>query len=239
VPPFIAGTDAKANKCHRSTSAYGMRLNGTAGFPSKYKFVACSGAKIANFYPGKGQYNETAGQLSALSSKTKLVALTIGGNDVQFAPLLATCAAVANCQFYDPVVSSLIKHTGPRLTALYKEILQRAPNAQIYILGYPHLVANKVSLSCRAQQLTNLEAQWINAKTDLLDEAIKDAVSGISSPRMRYVDTTTAFAQGEACSTTHQFVNELTPAHIEYSFHPTKAGQLLLASRLAHVVRES
>lgn len=118
VPPFLAGTDTLTNRCHRSTRAHGMRLTGKPGFPSKSVFAACSFAFIANFYTGQGQWGEK-GQLENLTAQHRLVALTVGGNDIGFVGWMALCIGSANCQLNDPLVRVLIANTQPRLAKLY------------------------------------------------------------------------------------------------------------------------
>jgi hypothetical protein len=201
-------------------------------------FASCSGAVIDNFYPNKGQYNEQQGQLQSLDVRDKIVALTVGGNDVHFADVMLACISPENCAGLDSLVSLRISVVRSRLGELYSNMLAAAPRAQIYVVGYPHLFARRITLSCRAQGLLNSEVRWLNGKVDDLNAASKFAISGIDNARLHFVDTTTAFQGGEACSDSHLFMNEavLSP-DIRYSFHPTAAGQLMLAGRLARAVR--
>jgi lysophospholipase L1-like esterase len=237
VPPFVDGTNIPQNRCHRSTRAYGMRLNGKPGFPNRSVFVACSGALVENFHAGRGQWSETEGQLQHLDVRDKIVAFTIGGNDIGFPEMMKLCLTVAaNCQLNDPLVKAAIAELEPRLASLYTEVLSEAPRAQVFVLGYPHLFSEKIALRCRVG-LQPAESRWVNAKVDELNAAIKDAIEENDNARLHYVDTTTAFQGGEACSAKSQFMNEIVPQHLEYSFHPTADGQSLLAARLAHAVR--
>lgn len=240
VPPFIGGSDTPANRCHRSTQSYGEDLAGTPGFPSSIAAIACSGAKIANFYAGKGQYDEREGQLadlSALSPGVSVVAMTLGGNDVEFAPILETCVVLIACQRdLNAPTLVLIANTVRRLDDVYRKVLTDAPNAQVYVLGYPHFFSPHPSILCNGIDFT--EAHWITAMEDLLDAGVAADVHHIHSARLHYVDTATAFAGGELCSAKHPiYMNGIIKAHTEYSFHPTAAGQQRLADALARAVR--
>jgi hypothetical protein len=237
VPPFVDGTNTLQNWCHRSTRAYGMRLTGKPAFPKRSVFVACSGAFVRNFYPGKGQWNEK-GQLEHLNVHDKIVAFTVGGNDIGFPEWMALCLTVAaNCQLNDRFVTDSIDALEPQLASLYTEVLSAAPRAQIYVLGYPHLFSEKIALRCRVG-LQLAESRWINGKVDDLNAAIKDAIDENDNARLHYVNTTTAFQGGEACSAKSQFMNEVVALpDPRYSFHPTADGQMALAARLAHAVR--
>ncbi len=90
------------NRCHRSRSAEGFIGAGTLG-----KNLACSGAKTAtdasgsNFKPGLDFYDDGAGNIGqakalqqfASSHNVKLVVVSIGGNDFNFADIVAACVA--------------------------------------------------------------------------------------------------------------------------------------------------
>jgi lysophospholipase L1-like esterase len=235
--PFLQGTATRSNKCHRSVHAYAERLRGTPGFPATLRFVACSGATIANFYARKGQYNEKSGQLSALDGATALVSLTVGGNDVEFGPLIKSCVVATLCQLaLNAPTRALIAHTTGRLDDLYRAVLSRASKAQVFILGYPHFFSSHPSLLCNGIDAS--EARWVTKMEDALNNGIKKAIRQVGSRRLHYVDTATAFQGGELCSSkTPVYMNGVIKAHKEYSFHPTALGQKRLASRLAHAVR--
>lgn len=177
VEPFTYDSSSGLDACDRSTAAYSQLLpDRISGLHSPY-FVACSGAVTADLYkpnhstnllskPGGG-YQLEPPQMDALRSDTKLVTLTIGGNDLGFAGIMAKCVAVAGggdprCQ-----TSAEAKALSARLAALssssdqpsgtlgagntqiyswqkiIRDIHSKAPNARIAIAGYPQLVDPK------------------------------------------------------------------------------------------------
>ncbi|MDT4978774.1 MAG: hypothetical protein QOG07_653, partial [Pseudonocardiales bacterium] len=72
---------SSSGSCLRSTLAYSQLWANTHA-PASYVSLACSGAKTADV---------NANQLSALSTSTTLVSITIGGNDVGFAQVMQDC----------------------------------------------------------------------------------------------------------------------------------------------------
>ena len=249
---FIPPTNTPGDKCHRSYYAYSQDVAGTKGFPpaSETAFWACSGAIIADYTHRNADKNEPSQQSHLLTSggvpnaAIKLISLTMGGNDVEFPYVMISCLAIPNCQDTEnPIVTALINHTEPRLRQLYQEILHDAPNAQVFVLGYPAILDTKPSADCQAHGIQPGEAKWIDSKAAELDTAISDAVTQAGDPsRLHYVSTLNAFAGGQACSisgsTNGPYMNGviLKPDY-HYSFHPNQAGQEILASVLAHAVR--
>lgn len=232
VEPFLPGTDEPRNRCHRSTQAYSRLLAAAPGMPPAAEFWACSGARIANFSPGRGQWDE-AGQLEHLNADTQLVTLSVGGNDLQFAKVLVTCLFTRNCNRTLALLAHvLLRRTEPRLGELYRQVLTRAGSAQVFVIGYPRFVAVQPTALCVLAGLEPAEARWLNTEVVDADAALHRIVDGIADPRLHYISTLDAFAGGEACSATPTFVHGLVPAHLAYSFHPTAAGQAALATRI-------
>ncbi|HQX87699.1 MAG TPA: GDSL-type esterase/lipase family protein, partial [Ornithinibacter sp.] len=91
---YSSGTGTRSyisdgTSCLRSVYAYPSLIASAKGYDLNFR--ACSGAKIADV---------SNTQLSALSSSTAYVSISIGGNDAGFASVLTTCAQPAwlsNC----------------------------------------------------------------------------------------------------------------------------------------------
>jgi hypothetical protein len=168
---YIAGTDTFDNQCHRSPSAYGPLLDKNRELGS-FDFVACSGAITDDLISpnNEGNIDDTTNalvspQFYALSSSTKYVTLTIGGNDLGFSDVLKNCifARVSAKKVYGSSGcskdQSLTNGVQQRLNALagrgnattptgvpiqsyaslFAQIHQWAPNATVYIADYPNL----------------------------------------------------------------------------------------------------
>ena len=95
---FDTGTATSSDQCHRSANAYPYQLKAALGV-SDFKFVACSGALLADFVakvPLTGQWTEGP-QLDAILRAGKpnpdigLVTLSLGGNDAGFPQIMYNC----------------------------------------------------------------------------------------------------------------------------------------------------
>ena len=90
-------THPNANQCHRSHTGWAYVVG--KAFNSSYTtwMDACSGAIINDFYHYNQDNSSEVPQLDNLSrDKTKLVTLTVGGNDVGFGGVLTGCIYTAN-----------------------------------------------------------------------------------------------------------------------------------------------
>jgi lysophospholipase L1-like esterase len=147
--------------CAQSTQDYPHQI--AAKLKLKLTDVSCSGAVAANIDTTP---QDTGGgtaplQDKALSKTTKLVTVTIGGNDLGFADIAQYCLAGSasgplllhptelNCQaHYDPNnVDSLAATTSntvvPHVARVLADIAKKAPNAAVYFVDYPAISTTK------------------------------------------------------------------------------------------------
>jgi len=165
IEPFIYGTDiSNGNKCHQSKDSYPMLLDSDASTDLNLTAdVACSGAMISDLLgtisnSGIGSWS-SAPQVDVLNSSTKVVTLTIGGNDIGFKDYMTTCVALA-CgpvtapSVYNPVKAAITSSSfSSKLIATYKTILSDAPAADLYVADYPNLTSSS-TVTCDAVDLT-------------------------------------------------------------------------------------
>jgi|GEM_PF-2767559 len=156
-PGFLPGSDTAGppvDKCHRSGQAYSEQLDGKPILLLKLtNFVACSGATTAdllNGWPASGPNTGEGQQTSVLSSNTDVITLTIGGNDIGFGDFVTNClfddcsTPAISQRFFDNVENNLVgTSSGSQpsgLLGVYSQIKTKAPNAKVYVLGYPQLL---------------------------------------------------------------------------------------------------
>ena len=150
--------------CHRSQSGYPGRLR-WVGIPllENPAFVACAGAVTADvLYDGVHP-----AQIDALTERTKIVTLTIGGNDLQFADVLKSCVYTSvfwaqqevkgregcrrrwnesvrdRLKFLKGKPSTNTYYPNQDLGTVLEGIRMKAPRAHIFVAGYPKLVGTE------------------------------------------------------------------------------------------------
>jgi len=256
IEPFFEPT----NTCHRSKLAYStfVRLPGTtnANAPSLYQmaqakvpgiqwgFQACSGAETVNVL-STGHGGDRLAQLALnrandpnpndlpVDASTDLVTITVGGNDLDFVPIVQACALSANCTtgpisvdgrpaqplatfFHDRLVA-----LAPRLDAVYAKIHQQAPHARILVLGYPQLFpASAAEQNCGKLQQTVPKVGtfgWSDAEQQFLRQAVIDANQVIATEVVKSGVATFApvddlFAGHEICGNRGEWINAPTLA---------------------------
>lgn len=131
-------------RCGRSSLSYARVL--AARLRLKLVDTSCSGATTAHVL---GPWNELAAQLDSVTPDTRLVTITIGGNDMRFVGNLGAgaCAvrksaglAVPSCPAFQAPSEAEWSSLAAAMTRIGKEARRRAPRAVIVFIDYPAIV---------------------------------------------------------------------------------------------------
>lgn len=202
------GTD---KSCERSRDAY-PSLWAAASHPASYVSEACSGATIGSVL---------SSQLSALNKATTLVSITIGGNDVGFAPVMSTCVILPTsfCVHAVTAARAEIRVLPGQLDKLLAAVSADAPDARVVVMGYPEPYDLTRSGSCVGMSTTD--------RTDL-DQAAAQLDAQLLAAADRYGDAfasvRSAFAGHQICDS-DSWMNSVDWLDISASYHPNAAGQ--------------
>lgn len=201
--------------------------------------VSCSGATSSDLTTAS-QYPGVPPQVDALSSSTQLVTLTDGGNDngLFISALLACgvtdildvlnigspCKALYGNTFTDDVSSdaSTVEQT-------FATIKADAPNAQVYVLGYPDILPS--SGGCYpTMPLTNGDTAYLNNLELDLNAMIQTEAAAAG---VHYVSTYSQFAgHGSCASGSKQWINAIIATNGGISVHPNATGEQEMADIL-------
>lgn len=241
---FITGTSDVGNHCHRSPEAYPARLEQLLGSGWALDHRACSGATTKNFtatqkwdqpnswkFWESGPKNGNPPQWSddPLNSdpegirtvrKADLVTLTMGGNDLGFADVVANCIDLvhyangvksvvnplnwvtgdlppATCQAQDGEVRGKVDDLQMSLTNILNSIRRDGlnPGGRVLVLGYPHPFPASPPDFCSVGALLPInkgDMVWLNNVADYANATLREAarVSGST-----YVDIADLFTQ--------------------------------------------
>jgi hypothetical protein len=230
--------------------------------------VSCSGAITDDYFNANHEGNKgEPAQSQALSSDTKLVSLTFGGNDLGFSNVLQQCiyGKVTKVVFQGKdcsknaslktTVASRLKALGVQgnattpkkvkihsIASVLQSIHQLAPNAKVYVAGYPQLFGSNIRTECGvgtlnadgihvALKLNKSEVAWLNSVGTQLNQVIKSAAV---ANHATFVDVNPKFKSHRFCDTGKSWFNPVTGSHgiksgvTKFdvgSFHPTPTGQ--------------
>ncbi|HLH59799.1 MAG TPA: SGNH/GDSL hydrolase family protein [Streptosporangiaceae bacterium] len=202
---------SSSGSCDRSTNAYPEQW-ADAHSPASFTSVACSGATTSDVL---------SSQVSALTSSTTLVSITIGGNDAGFSSVMETCVLESDSSCLSAISSaeSFIANTLPgRLSTVLQTIHADAPSARVVVLDYPDLYDLSKSNSCIGLSTTKRTA--LNQGADDLDSVISTAAKNNGDV---FADVRGQFSGHEICDS-GSWLNSVT-IPIGNSYHPTASGQ--------------
>ncbi len=134
--------------CFRSMRNYPKLVAAALGTPS-FTDRTCGGAETSHF--SSSQYLGVPAQLDSVTKDTRLVTLSIGGNDNgTFVGAITACGAAGTatlgfgspCKnlYGDRFKRDVIDKTGPAVKAALEAIHAKAPAAHVIVLGYPWIL---------------------------------------------------------------------------------------------------
>lgn len=231
VPPYTTGDAA----CLRSqTSGYPTLLSKWSAFRG-LDDVTCSGSTTASI----------AAQLSAadIGPKTRSVTLTVGGNDVGWSQALLICMVNAQgCSTAFADVAARIPAVKFSITGVLQQIAAEAPNANIYVTGYPFLFGDFTGTCTVGTGPTGAPiivdrttATTVNTAVIGLNAAIASGVKESRDPDAIYVDAAFFSLRHGLCGSGTDWINGVQfsgPYPLPLSLHPNLAGERSYAGRI-------
>jgi lysophospholipase L1-like esterase len=226
--PLVPQTLA-AFGCFRSTRNYPALL-AEALDVRRFTDVSCAGADTTDMRsPQPTGFAAVPPQLSALSARTDLVTLGIGGNDFGlFGRLAQTCPQLrasdpggAPCRRYlaasaGPAPLEVLDRIGVRTGAVLGAVRRRAPEAQILVVGYPRITPARGT--CTVLPFAAGDYAYLDLVQRRLNAALRHAARSAGAG---FVDTYRASRGHDACAGSRAWVNgSRTDTSRAQSYHP-------------------
>ncbi len=211
---YSSGTGTRTyfdSTCQRSVYSYPYLLSQQRA-NTQLVFAACSGAKTGNVL---------STQVSSLTTATKIVTITIGGNDAGFSNVIKECAKPEWASVCDTRVNeaqNYIRNTLPaQLNNVYTQIKNRSPTAKVVVLGYPRLF---MGVDCNGGTYFDSDDMvMLNQTADLLNSTTSGRAAAYG---FTFKNPTTAFTGHAICSST-EWLNGLSNP-VGESYHPNRTG---------------
>lgn len=238
--PFVPTTDV-ANGCFRSSANYPALVARLLGADLDDR--SCGAARTKDFQVS--QYPDVPPQLDALSDRTDLVTVGIGGNDERvFGRLTSQCPALRAsdpdgnpCQTaleqggQDALVAA-IDRTGTKVTRLLREVRQRAPKARVLVVGYPQIAT--ATDRCPELPLARGDYAYVVKVNFALTEMLRTAAEATGAT---YVDVWRASRGHDICSDDPWINGSVDDEQAAARYHPFANEQLAVADLVVRASR--
>jgi lysophospholipase L1-like esterase len=233
----VIPTQVDAN-CARSDHNY-PSLFAAADRTAAFTDVSCGGATTAQMWQPQGT---NPAQLTAVHRDTTLVTLQIGGNDIGFGSIIATCAALSvtdpagsPCQKHyraggiDQLTLNVIK-TAPEVGRVLRAVHRQAPHAEVVVVGYPDLLPDDGVGCFPAVPFAAGDFRYLRDTEKQLNTMLRiEALLGGAS----YVDTYGPTVGHDMCKApADRWIEPLTPAAPAAPAHPNAKGEQAMAAAL-------
>ena len=226
--PLIPVVREDAPGCFRSTNNYPAYLAGLLDVAS-YRDASCSGA-ASDDVAGRQSLmfdNRARPQLAALSAGTDLVTVGLGGNDFGlFGSVSGGCggswkSVATPCQDrFGETLARDARRVRRTLLAALEGVTERAPDAEVYVVGYPRLLPE--SGTCQAAGFTAGDAAWARGIAALLNRSVRRAAEDAGAT---YVDLYPTSLGHDICAGDEAWVNgRRTDFGAAAAFHPFLVG---------------
>ena len=208
-----SGGGGETGACLQGPNGYGNDYADATG--QVMANLACYGASIANVIDS---------QVPLIPATTKLVTLTVGGNDIGTGQVQAACLTAPQSPSCTAALSDSLKkmtELPKKVKSLVRSIKAAVPAAKIALVGYPRLFEpnNMAQLEYPADQVQ--AAKLMNGAADLLNATL--AYSALTNGA-RFVPVAWVFS-GHGIPSAAQWIVGLGDAN-PYVFHPTATGYL-------------
>ncbi|MFJ8041463.1 SGNH/GDSL hydrolase family protein [Kitasatospora sp. NPDC096147] len=230
--------------CFRSGVNYPALVAKALG-AADFADVSCSAARTTHLTTAQqvsGGPNRP--QFDALSPETRLVTLGIGANDAGFMEVLTRCGLASltgkGCpaEFTGPggadEVSGRIAAAGGNLGTALAELKRRAPQARVFVVGYPELFPPDPA-GC-AQTLSGVEPADVAYLTGKQHELEAELRRRTEAAGVRYVSTV-APGRDMCAGQDTRWVEPLSAAEGRSPLHPNAAGERGMADAVLAAVR--
>lgn len=238
--PFIPLQTGTPAGCLRSTANYPALVAAGLGIETS-RDASCSGATTAHLAePQKTTLGVNPPQLDALDDDVTLVTLGIGGNDIGFAGIVTDCATRsplhplgAACRDHYTTgdtdeLAERIDATAPKIAAALAAIAERAPRAQVLVVGYPALLPDTGPGCFPVVPFSPGDVAYLRTVEKRLNAMLAEQAAAAGAG---YVDVYTPSIGHDMCAdATTRWVEGMIPTSPAAPVHPNARGMRGAAS---------
>ena len=232
--------DPSSPLCARSTSNYPHVIAQRLG--ARLTDVTCGAAETKDLFGS--QYPGVAPQLDAVGARTRLVTMTIGGNDNNtFIGAIVACAAAglstlgqgSPCrdQHGASFARDIRQKTYPALKRSLRAVMKRAPHARVAILGYPWILPRTGGCFDKVPVASG-DVPYLRGIQVTLNDAVRRAAAATGAT---YVGFGRVSEGHDACQATGvRWIEPVLQGTNPVVVHPNALGERRMAQRTMRVL---
>ncbi|MGI5995027.1 MAG: SGNH/GDSL hydrolase family protein [Saccharomonospora viridis] len=228
--------------CGRSDNNY-PRLLADRLAPESFTDVSCGGATTEHLTaPQRTPDGTNPPQLDAVTPKTTLVTVGIGGNDVGFVELANRCASAAEeglrCSDAvaggDGTLNAKVEAVATKVSGVLDAIEAKAPDARVVVVGYPTILPEDPTV-CDELLIDPADLSSLREGLELLNHILQQQASAHGA---EFADTATGTEEHHVCAAEDsRWIEALESTTGAAPLHPTARGEQAMADAVLAVLR--
>ena len=240
--PLVPNQTGSPAGCLRSTHSYPFLVAAGTG-AATFTDVSCQGATTRNMTHAQSvPLGTNPPQDNDLSAGTTLVTLQISGNDIGFSDIIVHCTTLS---LTDPFGSPCKDHytsggtdtlrakiaaAAPKVAADLRGIHADAPNAKVFVVGYPAILPNSGDGCWPLVPIAYGDVPYLRGVEKALNSML---AAEAAANNATFVDTYTASIGHDVCQNPGtKWVEGLIPTSPAVPFHPNRLGEQGMARQV-------
>jgi lysophospholipase L1-like esterase len=232
-------------QCLRSTLNYPHVIASRIG--AVLEDVTCGGAETKDYR--ESQSPGVAPQLDALGAGTKLVTMTIGGNDSGvFINSVVRCGIAGTStagtgnpcqqQYGDSFSDTIRTTTYPAIVQALRDVHAKAPHARVAILGYPWIVPTSVTPTARCfpqLPVADGDVPYLRGIQATLNDAVRRAAAATGTTYVSFEKVSEGHDACKAIGT--RWIEPVVGTTNAVIVHPNALGESRMADQTMAVLK--
>ena len=190
--------------------------------------VTCGSATIANVVDTP--QGDNAPQLTAVTPDTKLITVTVGGNDIGYNRTALACGDPQTVCSAPAALPSNLATARDAVKTMLDKIRAVAPSATLIFVTYPREVPKG---NCPELSFTDQEANVVRSMGEMLQAMFVDVVQ---HDDVTFVNPYAASGDHTGCAPTDERWTAGLVAEDGFAYHPTALGHEVMAQMIADVL---